>query len=398
MKYAFKWLKKIFGCGIFGRYWPILKFMYKKDGLRGAYKYAWCKLFLRGERNGAGILDPFVYLFPNLVKYPYMYEGEWTTRCSLSCEVCERTYWPESDKKWSISYGDFLKSLDSIPDMKYFNPTGIGEFFLNPHWREILYELQRRKIYVNIVDNFAHRTDEQIKALVDTGVQRVFVSLDGATKNTYERMRPGAQWETTIANIKKLQEYRREKNSPIPEICYKFIICKRTYLEIGDFIRMIGGPLRTTPESGDDNLCEFLGLMEFPEIAGRMVDTPENVVSDAARFGKKFNIKVMWAHHQYVCRKDMSACVVWQEPFIIDGKSVLPCCAVLVRNDRERLRKCAMGDLTKNTFREIWDTERYKAFRRQFKDPKASLDPICQGCRVFNTESREKEYGVRPID
>jgi len=398
MRQAFKWLFKVLGClwGLLTRYKPILEYHRDRGGFDEMVRYIWAKFFLRGERNGAGLLDPFIYLFPGKMKYPYMYEGEFTTRCSLSCKVCERTYW-KGGKSWAITYDDFVKFLDSIPNMKYFNPTGIGEFFLTPDWLKILQEFQRRHIYVNIVDNFAHRTDEQIRALVDTGVERVFISLDGATKKTYEKMRPGAEWETTIANIRKLQAYRKEKNSPIPEICYKYIICKDTYLEIGEFIEMIGTDLRTTPEAGGDNLVEFLGLMEFPEIQGGGVDTPAAVIQFAEWLGKKYGLQVMWAHHQFNTRKGMKSCVVWQEPFIIQGKYVLPCCAVLVRNDRERLVKYAMGDLTKNTFREIWDTPRYKKFRLQFKDSKSSVDPICQDCRVFNTNCREKERGITEI-
>jgi MoaA/NifB/PqqE/SkfB family radical SAM enzyme len=76
------------------------------------------------------------------------------------------------------------------------------------------------------------------------------------------------------------------------------------------------------------------------------------------------------------------------------GGYVLPCCAVLMSNQREFLRMHSFGNVFEKPFREIWYSERYKRFRQTVNNPKAKVPLFCKGCRAFDTSVRERKYGV----
>jgi MoaA/NifB/PqqE/SkfB family radical SAM enzyme len=73
---------------------------------------------------------------------------------------------------------------------------------------------------------------------------------------------------------------------------------------------------------------------------------------------------------------------------------VVPCCAVLMSNNRPNLERQAFGNIYNDSLKEIWDTPYYKEFRKKVVDPHAPVPEVCVGCRAFNTLSRVKKYGV----
>ena len=64
-------------------------------------------------------------------------------------------------------------------------------------------------------------TDEIAKELIELGIERIYFSIEGATKETYEKIRVGANYDKVIDNIKRFIQLKKEMKSPIPEICFR---------------------------------------------------------------------------------------------------------------------------------------------------------------------------------
>ena len=73
---------------------------------------------------------------------------------------------------------------------------------------------------------------------------------------------------------------------------------------------------------------------------------------------------------------------------------VVPCCAVLMSNNRPNLEKLAFGNINNQSLKEIWDSHRYRKFRKMVVNPKAMVPEVCLGCRSFNTQDRTRRYGA----
>jgi radical SAM protein with 4Fe4S-binding SPASM domain len=73
---------------------------------------------------------------------------------------------------------------------------------------------------------------------------------------------------------------------------------------------------------------------------------------------------------------------------------VVPCCGVLMSNKRQFLEKFAFGNVYKKPLKEIWNSKRYKQFRKMVVNPKSKVPILCAGCRSFNTMERIKKYGI----
>lgn len=73
---------------------------------------------------------------------------------------------------------------------------------------------------------------------------------------------------------------------------------------------------------------------------------------------------------------------------------VMPCCAVMMSNNREFLREHSLGNVFENHFREIWYSERYTRFRKTVNDDSKPVPALCAGCRAFETKHRIETHGV----
>ena len=73
---------------------------------------------------------------------------------------------------------------------------------------------------------------------------------------------------------------------------------------------------------------------------------------------------------------------------------VLPCCAVMMSNNRRWLRRCSFGNLFRDGFVDVWNDVKYSRFRELLLKKDAPLPEICFGCRAMQTFDRAREFGI----
>jgi radical SAM protein with 4Fe4S-binding SPASM domain len=217
--------------------------------------------------------------------------------------------------------------------------------------------------------------------------------MDGATKETYEKIKVGCNFEKALSNIKKLLETKRELDSPFPTVCFRFIVNKLNYQEMPQMVELV----HSLGDLGEGSQLSFAGLLTFKEIEQfYLPEIPKEIIEATQKKAKELGVNVVFSHLQKRTLPEMEKCTAWMEPYIMIGGYVLPCCAVLMSNNRDFLRKYAFGNLREKSFKEIWYSERYKKFREMVLDKKGKVPMLCVGCRAFNTKEREKKYGIDP--
>ena len=146
---------------------------------------------------------------------------------------------------------------------------------------------------------------------------------------------------------------------------------------------------------GEGAMLEFTGLLVFKEIEHfALREIPCEILKETEEKAQKLGVNISFSHLQKEKLPPIEKCTAWLEPYIMMGGYVMPCCAVLMSNKRDFLRKYAMGSINEKPFKEIWYADRYKKFRKMVVDKNAKVPVLCAGCRAYDTKEREKKYGV----
>lgn len=362
-------------------------YLLRKRKFKMAYNYIWVSLFTRD--SGLAIFDPLFRLFPQLAPYPKAIEVEVTTRCNLRCTICEHTYWKEPSR--DMSFEEFKKIIDQFPKLKWIGVTGIGSSFLNKDFLKMLRFLKSKSIYVEMFDSFTQIDEKVARELIEIGVDKIYLSIEAATKETYEKIRVGANFEKVLDNVKALIRLKKEMKTPIPELWFHYITTKDNVHEMPQFVELVHS-LKAEETGG--TLLYWTDLLAFKEVEELVTDIPEEIKQAVKKKGEELGVEMWWNQNVTPCQP-ISKCVRWTEPFILVTGHVQPCCVINEANQRDFQKKYAAGNLLEKPFSEIWVNE-YKKIIHMIHQGK--VPRICRYCRNFDLSlSQRRGSRVRKL-
>lgn len=337
----------------------------------------------------AGILQKY----PHLAPYPKYIEIEITSKCNKRCIICEHTHWNEPSI--DLTFDQFKNLVDQF-NLKWTNLTGEGDAFLNKDYIRMIEYAKSKGASVYLTDSFDLIKPHISKKLVELNVDGIYISIDGATPETYEKLKLGCFWKNTVTNIKAMLKEKETAGSPLPELCIRYTITNTNLHEIPTFVKMIN---EMAPRKiwGNGSKIHFIGLLDYPEIHHLYEpEIPQQIIEQAQAATTEKGVPVVFAHLDETKNPNINTCLAWMEPYfaLVPEPMVLPCCAVLMSNDRKRLLEYSFGDYTKIPFRDIWDSPYYTWFRQQVTKKDGKVPAFCAGCRAYNSTEREQKYGI----
>ena len=92
----------------------------------------------------------------------------------------------------------FVHVLGQFPRLSTVSLSGIGHNFQNPDFMRMVEHACSRNLFVQFFDTFLLLTEERARRLVELGVSKINMSLDGATKEVYERLQVGSDFERVV--------------------------------------------------------------------------------------------------------------------------------------------------------------------------------------------------------
>ncbi len=144
---------------------------------------------------------------------------------------------------------------------------------------------------------------------------------------------------------------------------------------------------------GSSTIVEFTGLLYFKEIFKYYVEkVPRDVVQELKT--RRGGIEFQFTHAEEETLPPIEECIAWLEPYIMMPGYVLPCCAVMMSNNRPMLRKYSFGNVFEEDFKKIWNNEYYMKFKSTINDPDKPCPKICAGCRAYSTKERIRKHGI----
>src|SRR5882762_4001343 len=197
------------------------------------------KLTLRRLWNGGKVLSSY-YLSKFTGKaiqwgYPVSISFEPTTSCNLRCPEC-----PSGLRAFTRPTGmlqnDFFKdTIDQLSkDLLYLVFYFQGEPYLNPSFLDMVAYASAKGIYTATSTNAHYLNDRNAKRTVESGLDRLIISIDGTTQDVYQQYRVGGKLEKVLEGARNIVKWKKELKSKTPFIFFQFLVVKPNEHQIED--------------------------------------------------------------------------------------------------------------------------------------------------------------------
>ena len=305
---------------------------------------------------GGGYFLSLLLKRPVVRAMPHTLSVEPATLCNLSCPECPvgnntlaRPGGVMADEIFFGIVDQFHRKLLHL--ILYFQ----GEPFLDPGLFEKIRFARSRNIYVSTSTNGHFLNRQNIDGILSSGLDRLIISLDGATQETYQKYRVGGDFDRVVQGIRQLVKSRDAGRYGRPFIILQFLMFRHNLHERDNMKKL-------TKELGVDRL-EFK-TAQFYDLSLKNTLIPEDPAF--SRYRKEGG--------RYVLRYDLkNRCPrLWTTAVITwDGKMV-PCCF-------DKNAEYVMGDLKKTPARAIWLSEPYNRFRERILTGRSEVE-MCRNC------------------
>lgn len=280
-----------------------------------------------------------------------------TTSCNLRCPECPSGLRSFTRATGMLEPSMFRSTIDQLKEtLSYLTFYFQGEPYLNPHFLEMTSHASALGIYTATSTNAHYLNDAMARATVESGLDRLIISIDGTTQESYESYRIGGSLDKVVEGTKNIIGWKRRMKSATPHIIFQFLVVKHNEHQIADVYRLANAlgvdevKLKTAQiynyENGSDLMPTQSRYSRYHKLANGTYQLKNKLLNE--------------------CWKMWHSCVItW------DGK-VVPCCF-------DKDAKFVMGDLNKNSFDEIWHGETYNQFRSTLLRSRSEIE-ICRNC------------------
>jgi radical SAM protein with 4Fe4S-binding SPASM domain len=320
------------------------------------------KLTFRRSFNAAKVMASYqlTKLFKKPVQwgYPISISFEPTTSCNLRCPEC-----PSGLREFTRPTGmlkkDFFKeTIDDIyKELLYLIFYFQGEPFLNPDFLEMVKYAHDKGIYTATSTNAHFLTDEKAKRTVESGLDRLIISIDGTTQDVYKQYRVGGNLEKVLQGARNIVKWKKELKSKTPFVFFQFLVVKPNEHQIDDIKRL-------AKEIGVDQVrFKTAQVYDYKNDPNNLITTLDKY----SRYHKDKNgnrqIKSGLKNH---CWK------LWHANVITWDGLVVPCCF-----DKDAAHQ--LGNLRMQSFKQVWHNDNYRQFRSELMKSRKNID-ICANC------------------
>lgn len=290
--------------------------------------------------------------------YPVSISFEPTTSCNLRCPECPSGLREFTRPTGMLQSSFFEATIDSIyKDILYLIFYFQGEPYLNPDFLKMVKYAHDKRIYTATSTNAHYLTDEKAKQTVESGLDRLIISIDGTTQDVYQQYRVGGKLDKVLEGAKNIVKWKKELNSQTPFVFFQFLVVKPNEHQI-EAIKKLG------KEIGVDQVrFKTAQVYDFENDPNQLI--PAN--NKYSRYKKDKNGKtISKSSLQNHCWK------LWHANVITWDGLVVPCCF-----DKDAMHQ--LGNLKMQSFKDIWKNDNYKQFRKEIMASRKNID-ICANC------------------
>ena len=290
---------------------------------------------------------------------PRIFAIELTNYCNLDCSMC-----PRQMMKREIGFMDFdlFKAIvdQCKKDTDHVWLHLFGESTFHPRLKQCIDYCAEQGIKPYLSTNATILTEENAHMLLTSGLELVYLCLDGSSKETYDKLRLKSDFTKTRGHITDFLELKKKLNRKKPITVVSMIRMEETQKEIDAFRKQWKG------------LADQVLIKKFCSWANQnqeIVEKMEKGERDKRRFSKR---------KRYPCTS------FWKHAVVHWNGDVVPCCL-------DFDGKMILGNLKEQKLEDIWNSARVRAIREAQKTGNFD-NPLCQNCAEWVGYARNVLY------
>jgi len=290
--------------------------------------------------------------------YPISVSFEPTTSCNLRCPECPSGLRSFTRPTGMLQKDFFRETIDDIHQhLLYLIFYFQGEPYLNPEFLDMVKYASSKNIYTATSTNAHYITDEVAKKTVESGLDRLIISIDGTTQEVYQQYRVGGNLNKVIEGAKNIVKWRKALNSKTPFIFFQFLVVKPNEHQLEEI----------------KQLAKEIGVDEVRFKTAQVYDyetDPNQLIPNNERYSRYKKDK----DGKYKPKnKLVNRCwKLWHANVITWDGLVAPCCF-----DKDAMHQ--LGNIKNESFKNIWNNSNYKQFRTELMKSRKNID-ICSNC------------------
>lgn len=280
-----------------------------------------------------------------------------TTACNLRCPEC-----PSGLRNFTRETGnlktDFFKStIDQLAKrLTYLIFYFQGEPYINPHFLDMVKYANDKGIYTITSTNGHFLSEENCKKTIESGLDRIIISVDGTTQETYQSYRKEGKLDVVLKGAENLVKWKENYKSKTPHIIFQFLVVKPNEHQIPELYQ----------------LADEIGIDEVKLKTAQLYDY-KNGHELMPTLDKYSRYKLLSDGTYGLKTKLLNNCwKLWHAAVITWNGHVVPCCF-----DKDASH--VLGDLKQKSFKTLWNGTAYQTFREQLTKGRDKIE-ICQNC------------------
>jgi MoaA/NifB/PqqE/SkfB family radical SAM enzyme len=354
--------------------------------------------FRPGEKIYYEIGENGVYLHRPVSELARVYI-EPTNMCNLSCATCIRHSWSEPDVH--MEYRLFEKILSAVegfrePPTVFFG--GFGEPLFHPEIVRMVRGSKNKGCRVELITNGVLLKEETQHALFDAGLDFLWVSIDGATPETYADVRLGNELPNILDNLHSLRLRSHRFSSKPPHLGISFVLMKRNLHDFSKVVElsqrlgarkiMVTNVLPYSKEMKEEIL--YTRSMSRFDNRFRSIDLPRidlngETVKEVSEVLRRFELPDI-ASTQFSPPFDTCPFVERGSVSVRSDGKVSPCLSLMhdhtsyLGETERKIQSYFVGDIGNKNLLDIWNDPEYRKLRERLFQFDFSPCTVCNSC------------------
>jgi len=183
--------------------------------------------------NAVAVYLQYLLKTERIIGYPIKIYVDPTSVCNLKCPLCPTGKGDKSRSKGFMKFEAFKKIIDEVKDyVIQVDLYNWGEPLLNKEIFKMVEYAHKLGIRTRISTNLTILSESAAENMINSGLDELIVSIDGASEETYQKYRVGGSFEKVIENLKLILRKKEEMKKKNPEVVWQFLIMRHNEHEI----------------------------------------------------------------------------------------------------------------------------------------------------------------------
>lgn len=310
--------------------------------------------------------------------YPIKLDIENVSRCNFRCTMCAVSDWHKGKRAADLSLESFRRLIDEQVGLVEIKLQGLGEPTMqrDDYFAMIRYA-RGKHIWVRTTTNASLlHLNNNYRKIIDADVNELQISVDGASKQVYETIRRGANYERVMSNIARVNAYARERGVDRTKM---WTVVQRDNLNELEALVDLAAELGFSNQVFSLELTDF-GIEHWQKL-NSAVSVEHNLDVDfllrLMDRGKERGVRVkFWNITSKYDTSSVDMLCPWpfERAYIASDERVVPCCYI-GNPDVAEIRRDTKSEAG---FSAVWFGDAFRTFRQAHLD--GNIPDFCRGC------------------